>query len=135
MKKYVIKSFILLMMIFMLVSCRDSANNVTESVNETATETPIFTKGEQEIFYEFYDYLLPMANEMNNFSYEIISNNTTLEVNMTFLIATDDYSIGDIKQLKVTKVNGKYVFTENLNGTLKNELTADSIVEVLFTNL
>lgn len=135
MKKYVIKSFILLMMIFMLVSCRDSANNVTESVTETATETPIFTKGEQEMFYEFYDYILPMANEMNNFSYEIISNNTTLEVNLTFLIATDDYSIGDIKQLKVTKVNGKYVFTENLNGTLKNELTADTIVEVLFTNL
>lgn len=129
MKKYIIKSFILLMMIFMLVSCRDSANNVTESVNETATETPIFTKSEQEMFTGFFDYLASTKDNSGNVEFKITSNNTTLEVNVTSLIDSD------YEAIKVIKINEKYVMTSSANGTLITQITEDTLTAVLFSLL
>lgn len=131
MKKYIIKSFVFLIMIFTIVSCRESVNNIKESV----TETPIFRVEEQEIFSEFYTYYISMTNSYGNYDFEIISNNTTLKVNQTVLVASSHESIGDIIQIKITKSNGKYTHTKTMNGVTEKEFIGDTIMEVIMPSL
>lgn len=135
MKKYVIKSFIFLMMIFMMVSCRESVNNIKESVAETVTETPIFTVGEQEMFYDFYDYTISNEFNVGDISYEIISNDTTLKVNVTYQVVLGSYAIGDITQIEITKVNGKYTQTITENGITEMETVGGTIMETIISVL